>query len=295
MNVSLRQLRVFLAIARTGNFSRAGDTIGLTQPAVSRSIGELEAQLGLRLLDRTTREVVLTEAGQTLMARIGRVVEELDQALTDVAGLVQSRAGKVRVASSPTLSAHLMPECIATCAQTAPGIQFILLDRIQQDVLSSVRNGEVDFGVVIEPSSAQDLHGETIMSDPFVLVAPIGHSLLRTKRVRWSALHGESLVLLDHASGSRRLIDEALAQHQAQCTVTQELGHPTTVFRMVEAGLGISVMPALSVPATGLPGLQVRPLSPTFERRIMLVRRHNRALAPLALYVWNLIQARFTP
>ncbi len=293
MNVSLRQLRVFLAIARAGNFSRAGDTIGLTQPAISRSIGELEAQLGLRLLDRTTREVVLTEAGQTLMARIGRVVEELDQTLTDVAGLVQSRAGKVRVASSPTLSANLMPECIASCAQKAPGIQFILLDRIQQDVLTSVRNGEVDFGVVIEPSSAQDLHGETIMSDPFVLVAPSGHALLRTKRVRWSALNGEALVLLDHASGSRRLIDEALAQHKAQCTVTQELGHPTTVFRMVEAGLGISVMPALSVPATGLPGLQVRPLSPTFERRIMLVRRHNRALAPLALYVWNLIQARF--
>ncbi len=295
MNVSLRQLRVFLAIARAGNFSRAGDAVGLTQPAISRSIGELEAQMGLKLLDRTTREVVLTEAGQTLMARLGRVVEELDQALADVAGLVQSRAGKVRVASSPTLSANLMPECIASCAQKAPGIQLILLDRIQQDVLTSVRNGEVDFGVVIEPTSAQDLHGETIMRDPFVLVAPFGHALLRTKRVRWSALHGEPLVLLDHASGSRRLIDEALARHQATCPVTQELGHPTTVFRMVEAGLGISVMPALSVPATGLPGLQTRPLTPIFERRIMLVRRHNRALAPLSRYVWDLIQARFSP
>ncbi len=293
MNVSLRQLRVFLAIARAGNFSRAGDAIGLTQPAISRSISDLEAQLGLKLLDRTTREVMLTEAGQTLMMRIGRVVEELDQALTDVAGLVQSRAGKVRVASSPTLSANLMPEAIASCAQMAPGIQFILLDRIQQDVLTSVRSGEVDFGVVIEPSSAQDLHGETILLDPFILVAPSGHPLLRTKRVRWSALHGEPLVLLDHASGSRRLIDQALAQHQATCPVTQELGHPTTVFRMVEAGLGISVMPALSVPATGLPGLHVRPLTPTFERRIMLVRRHNRALGPLAQYVWNLIQTRF--
>lgn len=295
MNVSLRQLRVFLATAQAGNFSRAGDAIGLTQPAISRSIGELEAQLGLRLLDRTTREVVLTDAGQTLLTRIGRVVEDLDQALTDVAGLVQSRAGKVRVASSPTLSANLMPECIASCAQQAPGIQFILLDRIQQDVLSSVRNGEVDFGVVIEPAAAQDLYGETIMRDPFVLVAPSNHALMRTKRVRWSALHGESLVLLDHASGSRRLIDEALARNQATCPVNQELGHPTTVFRMVEAGLGISVMPALSVPAGGLPGLQVRPLNPTFERRIMLVRRHNRALAPLAQYVWNLIQTRFRP
>jgi DNA-binding transcriptional LysR family regulator len=290
MNVSLRQLRVFLAVAQHGNFSRAGDQIGLTQPAISRAIVELESQLGLKLLDRTTREVVLTDAGQSLKTRIGRVLEDLDQTLLDVAGLVQARAGKVRVASSPTLSAQLMPACIARCEQQSPGIQFILLDRIQQDVLASVRNGEVDFGVVIEPPSAEDLHCEVVMTDPFVLIAPPTHPLAGRRSVRWTTLNGHALVLLDHASGSRRLIDEALARHGASCPVKQELGHPTTVFRMVEAGIGISVMPALSVPAAGLLGLAVRPLTPTVERQIMLVRRRNREPGPLAAYVWNLIR-----
>ena len=292
MNVTLRQLRVFLSVAQRGNFSRAGDHIGLTQPAISRAIVELELQLGLKLLDRTTREVVLTEAGQSLKVRVGRLIEELDQTLQDVAGLVQSRAGKVRVASSPTLSANLMPACIARCEQQAPGIQFILLDRIQQDVLASVRNGEVDLGVVIEPPAADDLHCEVVMTDPFVLITAAGHPLAKKASVRWKALAGQSLVVLDHASGSRRLIDDALRKHGAACHIKQELGNPTTVFRMIEAGLGISVMPALSVPASGLPGLEVRPLIPTIQRQIMLVRRRNRALGPLAQYVWDLIATR---
>ena len=293
-HVTLRQLRVFLSVAEGRNFSRAGDGIGLTQPAVSRSIVELESQLGVRLLDRTTREVILTAAGHSLAARATRILEELDQTLLEISGLAAARAGKVRVASSPTLSANLMPACIAACAREAPDVRLMLLDRIQQDVLASVRNGEVDFGVVVEPPSSEDLHCEVILSDPFVLIVPGGHPLAKKKTVKWSALHGQPLVLLDHASGSRRLIDSALLEHGAVCEVKQELGHPTTVFRMVEAGIGISVMPALSVPSSGVANLEARPLIPTLQRDIMLVRRRNRALSPLAAFVWDLIRMHRT-
>jgi DNA-binding transcriptional LysR family regulator len=290
MNATLRQLRVFRAVAQERNFSRAGDLLALSQPAVSRAIVELEAQLGLKLLDRTTREVALTEAGQSLSGRLDRLLDEFDQALQEVQDLANARRGKVRVASSPTLSANLMPACIAACAQREPAIQLVLLDRIQQDVLDSVRAGEVDFGLVIEPSATEDLHCETVCTDPFVLVLPRGHRLAAHKSIRWSALDGEALVLLDHSSGSRRLIDLALARHGAHCTVNQQLGHPTTVFRMVEAGIGISVMPALALPPEGLPNLEVRPLLPRVERDIMLVHRRNRAPSPLAQRVWALVR-----
>jgi len=196
----------------------------------------------------------------------------------------------VRVASSPTLSANLMPDCIAACAVQAPGIQFLLLDRIQQDVLDSVRSGEVDFGVVIEPSATDDLHCEPILDDPFVLVTPLSHRFAQKASVRWTALDGQPLVLLDHASGSRRLIDQALERHGARCEVRQQLGHSTTVFRMVEAGIGISVMPGLSLPPEGLARLAVRPLTPRVQRAIMLIRRRNRALSPLAQRVWSIVR-----
>jgi len=291
MNVTLRQLRVFQSVALTRNFSRTGEAVGLTQPAVSRAIAELERELGLRLLDRTTREVELTEAGRSLSARLDRALDELDATLADVAGLADADGGKVRVASSPTLSAYLMPACIATCAREAPRVRFLLLDRIQQDVLESVRGGEVDFGVVVEPPEVDDLHCEPVLHDPFVLVMPTRHRLAHGKSVRWKALDGTALVLLDASSGSRRYVDDALARHGAVCKVAQELAHPTTVFQMVEAGIGLTVMPRLAVPPGGLHGLAVRPLLPRLERTVMLVRRHDRALSPVAERVWKIVSA----
>lgn len=290
MNVTLRQLQVFQSVAATRNFSRSGALIGLTQPAVSRCITELEAQLGLKLLNRTTREVELTEAGRRLAARLGPVLEDLDSALQDVQGMATERRGRVRVASSPTLSANLMPECIAQSRQRLPGLQLVMLDRIQHDVLDSVCSGEVDFGVVIDPGEREDLHSEAILSEPFCLVCLPEHPLAQAQAVAWTDLAGQSLVLLDYASGSRRLIDRALDSQGVHCDNAHDVGHPTTIFRMVEAGLGLSVVPTLALPPSGLPGLVVRSLWPRVDRNIMLVHRKNRALSPLAEAAWALIR-----
>ena len=184
-----------------------------------------------------------------------------------------------------------MPACIARCAREAPRVRFLLLDRIQQEVLVSVRGGEVDFGVVVEPPDVADLHCELILHDPFVLVTPHHHPLAQARSVRWKALAGVALVLLDNSSGSRRYIDDALAQHGAVCKVEQELAHPTTVFQMVEAGIGLTVMPRLAVPPGGLHGLTMRPLLPRLERTVMLVRRNDRALSPVAERVWKMVSA----
>src|SRR5690606_11410490 len=151
LNITLKQLKVFLAVAHERNFSRAGEVIGLSQPAVSRAINEIEQQLDIRLFDRSTREVVLTAAGETLAQRLPRQIDELENTLLEVHRWANTRRGKVRVASAPTLSAALMPSCLARCAVEEPGLEVLLLDRIQRDVLDSVLGGEVDFGVIVEP------------------------------------------------------------------------------------------------------------------------------------------------
>lgn len=152
MNVTLRQLRVFLAVARAHSFSRAGDTIGLTQPAVSRSISELEGELGLKLLDRTTREVVLTEVGRSLATALDRLVADLDDTLQQARQVSEQRRGRVVVASSPTVSTRLMPVYVAECAVRYPDIRMIVRDSVQVDTLQLIRTGGADFGVVVEPS-----------------------------------------------------------------------------------------------------------------------------------------------
>jgi len=289
MNISLRQLRVFQAVAAQGSFTRAGAQVGLSQPAVSRCVTELEQQLGLKLLDRTTREVVLTAAGRNLAARLERVLDDLDAALLDVRGLATQRQGRVRIASSPTLSANLLPECIARCQREHPGLALVLLDRMQHDALASVRSGEVDFGVVIDPGPTSELHAEPVLTEPFCFVAPATHRLARQRAVRWTELAGEPLVLLDHASGSRRLIDDALRGQGVTPLLAQEVGHVTTIFRMLDAGLGVSVVPTLALPPSGLPGLVSRPLTPRIHRDIVLVRRARRVLAPVAELAWSLV------
>ncbi|RDI97024.1 LysR family transcriptional regulator [Dyella solisilvae] len=284
MNISLRQLRAFLAVARQQHFRRAADHLHLSQPAVSRYIAELEAELGVRLFDRTTRAVVPTEAGRYLEGAIGRVLDELEGVLDHVQSEGERRRGKVHVASVPTLSAGLMPQCIADCARRYPELTIQLHDQSQTQVLDAVLGGEVDFGVAIAPPANAEFDSESILRDPFVLVCRPDHALARLDRVPWRKLQGQPLVLLDYSSGSRRLIDHALASRGIEAQVVQQTGHTLTAFRMVEAGLGVSVSPALSPPPSTL---VTRPLTPQESRDVVLLKRRQRSLSPLASLVWE--------
>ena len=290
MNYSLRQLRVFVTVAQAKSFSRAGEIIGLSQSAVSHSVKELEQQTGVRLLDRTTREVILTEAGQQLAARLERILDELSSTLRDVGRVGQQLSGTVRVAASQTISAHLIPRCIAFSNQQYPDIDFVLHDRPQQWVLECIRQGEVDFGIVIDPGPVSDLECEEVLSEPFLLLCRDDDPLAALDEVAWQALQGARLVLQDYASGSRPLIDAALREQQVRATIVQEIGHPATLFPMVEAGIGISVLPALALPLPQGSRLTVKRFTPAIERKLMLVRRKNRSLSGAAQAVWEVVR-----
>jgi len=273
MNYTLRQLRVFVAVAQQGSFSQAGQLIGLSQSAVSHSIKELENEMGIRLLDRTTREVLLTEAGEQLASRLERLLEELNNTLLDVRSYGQQRSGTVRVAASQTISAHLMPQCLAAGQLHYPEIKVMLRDRPQQWVLQSIRNAEVDFGIVVGPLQADDLESEAILDEPFLLLCRQDDPLAAEATIHWHMLNQRTLVLQDYASGSRVLIDEALRVQQVQAEIAQEIGHPATLYL------------ALLLPQ-GRP-LLVKRILPEINRTIMLIRRKNRSLTPAAEAIWQ--------
>lgn len=285
MNINLRQLRTFLAVSDKRHFRRAAEQLHLTQPAVSRHIADLESELGVRLFDRSTREVLPTEAGRYLHGAVERVLDELESVLTHVHSQSQRQRGNVRVAAGPTPSAELMPRCIASCARSWPELTLHLRDQTQAQVLDSVRGGEVDFGIAIDPPPSAEFDRETIMHDPFWLVCHRDHPLAQLSHVPWKRLQGEPMVLLDYSSGSRRLIDQVLSARGIDVEVMQETGHTHTAFRMVEAGLGSSITPCLSLPSSS--SLVARPLTPTVKRAITLVRRRHRSLSPVAELVWN--------
>jgi DNA-binding transcriptional LysR family regulator len=290
MNVTLRQLRVFIEVARLESFSRAGDEIGLTQSAVSRCVRELEIELGLKLIDRTTREVRLTDAGANLVGSVSRLLSDLDQALREIREIGEQRRGRVIVAANPTIACRLMPQVVARCGERFPYVQLGLRDDVQSDVLRKVKSGEVDFGVVVGGLAAEDLVGEPLMTDSFCVVCRRDHRFAASREVHWSALAGESLVLLGQASGSRPIIDRVLREYGVESHVVQELGHSATVFGLVEARIGISVLPWLSLPLPANSNLVARALVPRAERTVELVRRRDRSLSPAAEAVWELVR-----
>ncbi|WP_153100629.1 LysR family transcriptional regulator [Paraburkholderia hayleyella] len=290
MNVTLRQLRVFIEVARLRSFSRAGIEIGLTQSAVSRCVRELEVELGLRLVDRTTREVLLTDVGANLVSSVSRLMTDLDATLHEIRDIGEQRRGRVIVAASPTIACRLMPRVVALCGQRFPYVMLGLRDDVQSDVMRQVKSGEVDFGVIVGPFVTGDLLSEPLMADSFCLVARADHSLAAQAAVAWHELEGQRLVMLDYASGSRPIIDAVLASHGVKVDVVQELGHSATVFGLVEAGVGMSVLPWLALPLPAGAALVARPLVPRAERTVELVRRRDRSLSPAAQAVWDLIR-----
>ncbi|TXI23325.1 MAG: LysR family transcriptional regulator, partial [Roseateles sp.] len=148
-HITLRQLRVLLAVAEHQGFGRAGDSIGLSQPAVSQCIRALEGELGLRLLDRTTREVLLTPAGEALVGPLRRLLDELDAVLDEAQGRGAAARGIVHVASAPTISGGLMPQCLALARERHPELQVRLTDQSQQRAIAAVHGGAVDFAVIV--------------------------------------------------------------------------------------------------------------------------------------------------
>ena len=284
LSVSLHQLRLFITLARHRSFTRAGDEFGITQSAVSRSIRELEDEIELRLFDRTTRQVALTDVGRHLLARVAPLVEELEVTLRPRSA-DGCEPGIVRLASSSSLTASVLPALLASCQASYPDLSIALVDQPQRAVLQLVRSGEADLGVVVAPESLDELAAEPLFDDPLCALVPARHPLAAQRSANWRALRGASLLILDDDTGSHAAIDRALLLHDVAGTMRQPLAQASAVAQMVEAGLGIGVLPMHACRAAGW-GAQAVTLTPEISRTVMLVRRQSRALRPGAANVW---------
>lgn len=288
MNVSLQQLRVFVAVARARSFTRAAREFDLTQSAVSRCIRELEDAVELKLFDRTTRQVELTNAGASLERRIGRLLDELELTLFEERAAYDGHTGVVVIASHPVLSSSWVAQALARCAQAFPSLIVSVKDQPQSGVLASVEQGEVDFGVVsvAEPFAGGLLHAQVIFTTPLHALMPAAHPLAAHKQIEWRDLNERMLVTLNTDTGIRVALDAALNANQMKRPPMQELGHVTAVSRMVELGLGIGIVPVDSHWPAPEASLVARLLVPEVTVSTLLVQRRNRSLRPNAAAAW---------
>lgn len=292
INCEMLDLRAFLAVAELGSFSRAAETLNLSQPALSRRIQKLEMAVGEPLLERTTRQVAPTAVGHELLPLVRRMLDELDGSLFALRDLGSARGGLVTIACLPTAAFYFLPAVIRRFNEAYPRIRVRILDLSAVEGLQAVARGEAEFGINLMGASNPDLSFDALLEDPFVLAARRDHPLAVRATVAWSDLEPYRLITVHRSSGNRTLLDAALARSGLRLRWFYEVTHLSTSLGLVEAGLGISVLPRLATPRDEHPILVTRPIgAPTVSRTIGIVRRRGTSLSPPAQRFLELLLA----
>ncbi|HEY7818741.1 MAG TPA: LysR family transcriptional regulator [Vicinamibacteria bacterium] len=283
MNISLRQLEAFLAVAQLSGFTRAAERLHLTQSAVSLLVRELESQLSVRLFDRTTRAVSLTAAGRELHPFVEKALLELQAGIDNTRNLLAKKRGRVVLAAPPLIASHLLPPVVSRFRESHPGIEVVLRDLLADEILVRVSRGEVDLGIGTFHRLEEGVVGQTLARDSLILVAPRGHALARKRKLRWRDLAGQALIALDRHSSLRHLVDRALEAAGCDSRPAYEVSFITTAIGMVESGLGVAVLPSYILLSTRHSRVETRLVGdPVVEREIAIVTRMGRSLSPAA-------------
>jgi len=283
MDVSLRQIRAFVAVARLKSFTRAAALLHLAQPTLTVQIRKLEEALAVRLFDRTSRSVALTQAGRDLLPVLGRLVQDLDGLLSHARGEAVRYRGVVKIAALPTAAASLLPKAISAFRETHAGVDFRIRDVIARRVLALVEAEEVDIGITGGPTNAADVDVLLTMEDRMLAVFPQAHPLAEAETVTPDLLMRHPLIMMDPDTSVRAVVE---AGFHAAGLVPQPAGEATymmTAIGMVQAGLGVTILPASAQEIRADPSLRSRPVEgPGFVRQISLVKKSGRTLSPLA-------------
>ncbi|WP_048647010.1 LysR family transcriptional regulator [Nitratireductor soli] len=281
MKITIKQIEGFLAVAEFGNFSRASKRLNTAQPALSQAIKDLEAELGVRLFDRTTRRVELTDAGREFRASAAKAVEELEHAVESVHQLAERRRGRLRIAAPPLLAAVVLPQAISDFQKRHPGITIQVADISTEQIVESVRSGKADCGLGTFPPGEEGIERVVLMRDNLMLFCGDQNPFKAKKIVAWSELAGQPLIALTRDSGIRLLVEIGFETVQLPLRPTFEVSHITTALALVEAGLGVSVLPTYALATARHHKVSGRLLeAPTISREVVLIHASGRSVSP---------------
>lgn len=283
MDVTLRQLRAFSAVARTGSFTRAAETLYVTQSALSGLIKELEEQLGVRLLDRTTRRSQLSEVGREFHVVVARLLRGLDEAVDDIDKLKHLRRGVVRIAAPQLMASSLLPEVIARFSRHHPDVQIRLADCTVEEVIGAVVAGDVDIGIGPQRSASATLTADPFINPPLIAVFPHGHALQSLAKVRWRELMRYPLITLQGQFADQLRSDLFTTRSFPAIEPRHEVAFMSTALAMVSAGMGVSVCLPYAQSLVDLYRLETRPLvNPELRRWFFIYSRRHASLSPAA-------------
>jgi len=245
--MEIRQLKAFMAIAETRTFTAAARRVYVTQAAISMQIRQLEKEVGLTLFIRAPRRVVLTEAGEKLLERARRILREHDAALAELAELAGAEHGRLRVGSaSANVSADPLPQILHEVRQRHQQAELSVISGTSEALVRQILGGELDMAFVSLPVEARGIETEVLSRDELIAIASPRHPLAKQRVISAFALAGEKLILGERGGNTRRLIDQFFAEAGLHPRVAMELSRLSAIKRMVEADMGVGIVPLQS-------------------------------------------------
>lgn len=280
MKVNLKALSTFLAVAENASFRKAAEQLHLSLPAVSMQVKKMEERLGVALFQRTTRKVELTPEGEELMISTRKAMAELDAALARLQQAADAQHGHLSFACVPTIAGTTLPALLTEFARLYPGVTVAVRELAQPEVLEAVRRREVDFGIGPQPARPGELDSRPLFTDDYVAVVPAGHPAADKSGISLRELAKMRLLALGSSQFRRDLLD-ALAQEGLEPDLGYEFTHVATVIAMIEAGLGIGILPGVAVPRrTSLKAVRI--VRPVMKRTIAIITIRGHSLSPSA-------------
>jgi DNA-binding transcriptional LysR family regulator len=263
----------------------------MSQSAFSVTIQRLESAVGARLFERDTRKVALTPEGELFVEVARGLVEEIDAAFTNMTDYLARRKGRVVIAALPSLAANGLPAVIAQYRSAYPGINVALFDALSDQCLSMLREGKVDFALTAPGPDLAEFDTRILCSDPFYLICRRDHKLAKRRKIALKALAGCEMIHLSKSTSVRQHVD-ALLRDVAVVNTGLEVEHLATVAGLIEHGLGVSLVPELTLFQFRSLDLVAIPVdAPGIVRPIFIVKQKNRALSVAAQGMLELLEA----
>lgn len=283
MAITLRQLRAFAAVADSASFTAAASQLSLTQSALSVLVRELESEVGVRLFDRHTRGVALTDAGRDFQPRVQRLLVDLNEAVTSVADLGARRKGIVRLIAPQLIASAMLPGVIAAYRKQYPGVEVRLTDALPENVLDGLATGAADLAFGVQPHD-ESVEASVFLEDPFWFICRQDHPLAKRRRVRWAEIDARRFI--GPTRDFRRYLLpqlDARTRERMQVAPGQDVSYLTTALGLVMAGEGVTAGPSYAIDIVRAHGLHMIELvAPVIARRVMVYRASRRELTPAA-------------
>jgi LysR family carnitine catabolism transcriptional activator len=279
MHLTVRQLEFLVAAAEAGTFTKAAEMVGVSQPSLSETIARVEEELGARLFERTGRSVTLTAEGHDAVAVAREVVRDFHQALTNLADRMQGVRGRIIVAALPSVACAVLPRALNVFRARFPGVEVVLRDVLHERAVEAVMEGVADMALTIRPSRLEGLRFEELGADPVRLVCRADHVLAKQEVVTWRDLGSYAFVGLAQTSSVRKLTDAAFINAEVSIEPSYEVEQIPSAAALVEAGLGVTALPALTLSMYNGAGLTSRPIGrPQIRRHVGVVTPKRRSL-----------------